>query len=202
MVQVGERDAVGRDDSALTNHGRRLLTLGHGTLGAPQLSQLLQGADVISLVDIRSAPGSRRSPHLHRTQLAQWLPDAGVDYRWEPALGGFRKPEPDSPNAALRNSSFRGYADYMQSPPFWEALDAVLVQAEQRVVVVMCSESVWWRCHRRLVADAAVLARDFAVEHLMHDGREVPHRLTDGVRLTEEGRLRYDGGQMDLRSET
>jgi uncharacterized protein (DUF488 family) len=175
-----------------------LVTIGHGTLGAQELAQLLRSAGVVSLVDIRTAPGSRRSPHLHRLELARWLPEEGVDYRWEPALGGFRKPRPQSPNGQLRNSSFRGYADYMDSPEFWHALDTVLLEAGQRTTTVMCSESVWWRCHRRLIADAAVLARGFAVEHLMHDGRLVPHRLTEGVRLTDDGRLRYDAGEGSL----
>jgi uncharacterized protein (DUF488 family) len=175
-----------------------MVTVGHGTLGAEELTRLLGGAGIVSLVDIRTAPGSRRSPHLHRFELAKWLPEGGIDYRWEPALGGFRRSQPGSPNVCLRNSSFRGYADYMETPDFWQALDAVLREVERRTVTVMCSESVWWRCHRRLVADAAVLAREVAVEHLMHDGRLVPHRLTDGVRLTDEGHLRYDAGEEDL----
>jgi len=186
------------DDPTQTTLPRRLLTVGHGTLGSDELTSLLREAGVVSLVDIRTAPGSRRSPHLHRLELARWLPEEGVDYRWDPALGGFRKPDPESPNFRLRNSSFRGYADYMDSPEFWEALDDVLVEAEERMLTVMCSESVWWRCHRRLVADAAELARGFAVEHLMHDGRLLPHRLTDGVRLTDDDRVRYDGGEEQL----
>jgi uncharacterized protein (DUF488 family) len=185
-------------ESTAPSRPRRLLTVGHGTLGAQDLTQLLRGADVASLVDIRTAPGSRRSPHLHRLELARWLPESGVGYRWEPALGGFRKPEPDSPNARLRNASFRGYADYMETPQFWDALDAVLAETSERTVVVMCSESVWWRCHRRLVADAAVLARSFEVEHLMHDARRAPHRLTEGARITRDGGLRYDGGEEPL----
>jgi uncharacterized protein (DUF488 family) len=186
------------DDSATGGPPRRLVTVGHGTLGAEELTRLLREAGITSLVDVRTAPGSRRSPHLHRLELTKWLPETGVDYRWEPSLGGFRKPGPGSPNTRLRNSSFRGYADYMDAPEFWQALDAVLLEAEERAVTVMCSEAVWWRCHRRLIADAAVLARHVAVEHLMHDGRLVPHRLTESVRLTDDGRLRYDGGQEEL----
>jgi uncharacterized protein (DUF488 family) len=113
----------------------------------------------------------------------------------DPALGGFRKPKSDSPNRALRNDSFRGYADYMGTPQFRGALDKVLEEAQRRVVAVMCSESVWWRCHRRLVADAAVLTRAFEVTHLMHGDRREPHRLTDGVRRTEDNQLRYDAGE-------
>jgi uncharacterized protein (DUF488 family) len=136
-----------------------------------------------------------------REALNQWVPEAGVRYRWEPALGGFRKPRPDSANLGLRNDSFRGYADYMDTPPFWRALDAVLDETRDATVVVMCSESVWWRCHRRLVADAAVLARGVAVEHLMHDSRLVPHPLTAGVRLVPGPHLRYDGTDQTIDGE-
>jgi uncharacterized protein (DUF488 family) len=191
-------EALETDHTSSSSGPRRLLTVGHGTLGQQELTELLREAGVESLVDIRTAPGSRRSPHVHRLELARWLPESGVGYRWEPRLGGFRKPEPDSPNVALRNASFRGYADYMQTPTFWEALDAVLAEAGERTVVVMCSESVWWRCHRRLVADGAVLARDVDVAHLMHDGRRSAHRLTEGARLTERGQVRYDRGEEPL----
>jgi uncharacterized protein (DUF488 family) len=174
-----------------------LVTIGHGTLGAEEFTRLLRDAGIESLVDIRTAPGSRRVPHMGRDELARWLPEAGIGYRWEPALGGFRKPRPDSVNHGLRNDSFRGYADYMQTPPFWAALDQVVREAQQEIAV-MCSESVWWRCHRRLVADAVELAKGRRVEHLMHDGRRLPHRLTDGARLTEDGFVRYDRGEESL----
>jgi uncharacterized protein (DUF488 family) len=175
-----------------------LLTVGHGTLAAEDLSRILTAAGARSLVDIRTAPGSRRLPHFRRQEMELWLPAHGVDYRWEPALGGFRKPRPDSPNRSLRNESFRGYADYMQTEPFWTALDAVLAESVDRAVAVMCSEGVWWRCHRRLVADAATLARSVEVGHLMHDGRLVPHRVTDGARLSDDERVVYDGGEPPL----
>lgn len=126
-----------------------------------------------------------------------WVPGRGIEYAWEPSLGGWRKAAPDSPNTALRNDSFRGYADYMATAPFWSALDTVLARAERLRTAVMCSEAVYWRCHRRLIADAAVLARNVTVQHLGHDGRTVPHRLTEGVRA-EEGRVLYDGGRARL----
>ena len=178
--------------------GHRLITVGHGTLAADELVDLLRGAAVTSLVDIRTAPGSRRVPHMRREELAEWLPASGMEYRWEPGLGGFRRPRPDSLNPGLRNDSFRGYADYMETAPFWAALDPVLSEAAAYPLAVMCSESVWWRCHRRLVADATLLARGVAVEHLMHDGRLVAHTPTVGVRLTSDRRLRYDDGAEPL----
>jgi uncharacterized protein (DUF488 family) len=145
------------------------------------------------VVDVRTAPGSRRHPHFARAALERWLPEAGVTYRWEPRLGGWRKPATDSANAALRNDSFRGYADHMGSAEFWHALDTVLAEAERGRTVVMCSESVYWRCHRRLLSDAAVIGRGASVWHLGHDGRLTLHRLTEGVR-DEGGRPVYDVG--------
>lgn len=171
----------------------RFLTVGHGTLDAGELGRLLTEAGVDVVVDIRTAPGSRRYPHFARDQLAAWLPEAGIAYRWEPDLGGWRRPRPDSIHTALRNPSFRGYADYMDSAEFSDALDGVLGEATERSTTVMCSETLWWRCHRRLVADVAVLTRGAEVQHLGHDGRLSPHRITDGARLAD-GRVRYDLG--------
>ncbi len=173
-----------------------LWTVGHGTASQEDFAALLKGAGVERLVDIRTAPGSRRHPHFARDALAQWLPDSGVTYSWEPRLGGFRKPAADSPDVVWRNDAFRGYAGWMRSRDFVEGLDEVLTDAEP--TVVMCSESVWWRCHRRLVADNVVLLHHDAVLHLMHDGRVVSHEPTDGVRVRDDGLLVYDGGQLAL----
>jgi uncharacterized protein (DUF488 family) len=125
--------------------------------------------------------------------MTRWVPElSGAEYLRIAALGGFRKPRPDSANLALRHPSFRGYADYMETPAFIEALDALLALASESRSAMMCSESLWWRCHRRLVADAATILRGTDVRHLMHDGSLRPHILTEGVRATEDGRLRYD----------
>jgi uncharacterized protein (DUF488 family) len=172
---------------------RRLVTVGHGTLGPEELGSLLAGAGVDLVVDVRRFPGSRRHPHVARDRLAEWLPDHGVAYRWEERLGGRRKPDPDSPHVALRNTSFRAYADHTRTDEFADALADVLAAASAGTVAVMCSESVWWRCHRRLVADAVVLLHDTPVLHLMHDGKLRPHAPTDGVRV-EGDHLVYDVG--------
>jgi uncharacterized protein (DUF488 family) len=125
--------------------------------------------------------------------MAQWIPEkAGSTYLWEPALGGFRKPDRNSPNVALRNERFRAYADYMETGGFASALDALLARAAGSRVAILCSETLWWRCHRRLVADAATLLHGVPVKHLMHDGKIRPHLPTAGVRVTETGTLRYD----------
>jgi uncharacterized protein (DUF488 family) len=181
-----------------------LLTVGHGTLAAADFAGLLTGAGVRCLVDIRTAPGSRRMPHFNSKSMASWLEAAGIDYRWEKALGGWRRPREDSVNIALRNPSFRGYADYMETAEFTAALDRVLSEAgvspSGRGLAVMCSETLWWRCHRRLLADAAVLLRRRKVRHLMHDGKLAEHRLTEGARLSEGPVVRYDAGQQFLGS--
>lgn len=170
-----------------------LLTVGHGTLGQAELSNLLREAAIEVVVDVRTAPGSKRHPHVARAEMEKWLPEAGIAYEWEPDLGGWRKPHASSPNTALRNDSFRGYADYMGGAHFWPALDAVLATAAKNRAAVMCSESVYWRCHRRLIADAAVIGRGATVLHLGHDGRLSPHQLTEGVR-SAGGRPVYDLG--------
>jgi uncharacterized protein (DUF488 family) len=172
-----------------------LLTVGHGTATQEALTEMLHGAGVRLLVDVRTAPGSRRNPHVDRAALEQWLPAAGIAYRWEQDLGGFRRPTADSPDVVWREPMFRGYAGWMREEPFRAALDRVLADGDG--TVVMCSEAVWWRCHRRLLADAAVLLHGAAVEHLMHDGRRQPHRPTEGARVTPAG-IVYDEGALPL----
>jgi uncharacterized protein (DUF488 family) len=171
----------------------RLLSFGHGTATAEELVALLQRAGVERLVDVRTAPGSRRHPHVRREAMAGWLGEAGIAYRWEPQLGGFRKPAPQSVNHALRHPAYRGYADFMRTPPFWAALDRLLAEAAAAPAAAMCSETLWWRCHRRLLADAAVLVRRAEVLHLDHRGRLERHRPTEGVRRDGE-LLAYDLG--------
>lgn len=169
-----------------------LLTVGHGTATAEELTGLLHDAGVASVVDIRTAPGSRRNPAMKRSELAQWLPAAGVGYRWDKRLGGFRRVPPDSPDTFWRNDAFRAYAAHTRTRDFRAAMDELLAEAATRCTAVMCSESVWWRCHRRLVADVAVLLHGLAVRHLMPDGRTVEHPPTRGARTTEDGMLVYD----------
>ncbi|WP_340375457.1 DUF488 domain-containing protein [Streptomyces sp. SS7] len=170
-----------------------LLTFGHSTADRDRITALLHDAGVGAVVDVRTAPGSRRNPDVSRQRLAEWLPHAGIDYRWEPALGGFRRPPPDSPDTVWRNVSFRGYAAHTRSPEFVTAVDRLLGDAARVRTAVMCSEAVWWRCHRRLIADFAVLARDTPVRHLLPGGRAGAHVPTAGVRLRADGLLVYDG---------
>jgi uncharacterized protein (DUF488 family) len=175
-----------------------LLTFGHGTATAERMTDLLRDAGVAALIDVRTAPGSRRHPHVARAELERWLPEAGISYRWDKRLGGFRKAAPDSPDTAWREDMFRGYAAHMRTGEFQAAMDEALALAATDRTVVMCAESLWWRCHRRLLADFAVAARGEPVRHLLHDGRIEEHRLSPGLRRRDDGLLVYDAGQASL----
>ncbi len=134
-----------------------LFTFGHGTADRDRLLELLHVAGIRELVDVRTAPGSRRNPDVVRDEMARWLPEHGIEYRWEQRLGGWRKPPPDSPDIGLRNRSFAGYAAHMRTRDFLDAVRDVLDGVGDKTTV-FCSESVWWRCHRRMIADFAVLS--------------------------------------------
>lgn len=175
-----------------------LLTFGHGNASAEQLTQLLNDAAVAGVIDIRTAPGSRRNPQVARAELARWLPGSGVGYRWDKRLGGFRRPRPDSPDVAWREDMFRGYAEHMRTAGFLDAVGELIAEAGTRQVAVMCSESVWWRCHRQLLADFVSVARGVPVRHLMHDGSLADHRPSPGLRLRDDGLIVYDAGQSPL----
>jgi uncharacterized protein (DUF488 family) len=168
-------------------------TVGHGTLPADDFAQLVVGAGLEHVVDIRSYPGSRHNPQFAREAMEAWLPERGLAYTWRRALGGRRRTRPDSRNVALRNDAFRGYADHMETDEFHVGVEELLDDGPVDRTVVMCSESVWWRCHRRLLADHLVLVRELDVVHLMHDGRHTPHRITDGARREGDDVI-YDVG--------
>ena len=168
-------------------------SVGHGTLPETDLVELLHQAGVAHVVDVRSYPGSRRNPQHGKEQLERWLPEAGIGYSWDRRLGGRRRPDPASPNVALRHEAFRAYADHMSTAEFHEGLDALVELAVTTPLAVMCAESLWWRCHRRLLSDALVLLRSMQVAHLFHDGRLAPHRPTPEARVTD-CELIYDLG--------
>jgi uncharacterized protein (DUF488 family) len=138
---------------------------------------MLRVNDVQRLVDVRTVPGSRRNPQFASDALAASLKAAGINYSHMKALGGLRKPAPDSINAAWKNASFRGYADYMQTEEFGAAIEHLIELAREERTAIMCAEAVPWRCHRSLVADALV-ARGIPVEHIMSESRRDPHRMT------------------------
>ncbi len=149
------------------------------------------------LVDVRTAPRSRRTPQFNAEALAESLPPAGIGYLHLPELGGWRSPDAGrEENAGWRNRSFRGYADHMSSAEFAAGLDRLSAVARERPTAIMCAEAAWWRCHRRLVSDALV-ARGWRVCHVGADGRLAEHELTEFAVVGEDGGLRYppEGGE-------
>lgn len=155
----------------------RICTLGHSTLTLDDFIALLQQHAVQQLVDIRTLPRSRHNPQFNRDTLAQTLVAAGIAYRHMPALGGLRHARKDSPNQGWHNASFRGFADYMQTPAFAQALDALLALASQSRLALMCAEAVPWRCHRSLVADALLVRGEPVLEIISAHSQRL-HSLT------------------------
>lgn len=182
----------------------RLFTIGHSTHPLDQFLALLTRCHIARLGDIRRFPGSRKYPHFNRDSLAKSLPDAGIEYHWIEALGGRRgkMANGSSSNLGLRNESFRNYADYMLTEEFREGVKQLLAIAAGEPTAFMCSESVFWRCHRRLVADY-LLVNGIAVQHIMPSGELRPHTLTKGARI-EGGVLTYpqpDGADQGIMAE-
>ena len=157
---------------------------------------MLRAHGVETLVDVRTVPRSRRNPQFNSEALPAPLAAAGIEYVHMHALGGLRRPRKDSPNLAWRNESFRGYADYMQTPEFAAALDSLIELGRARRAAIMCAEAVPWRCHRSLIADA-LAARGIAVEHIMSEAAAKPHTVTSFARI-EDGRVTYPPEQPGL----
>jgi uncharacterized protein (DUF488 family) len=171
-------------------------TVGHSTLPLERFGALLRAHGITGIADVRRFPASRRHPHFAREALAEALAREGIAYRWLPALGGRRRPRPDSPHVAWRSDAFRAYADHMDTEEFAAGLAELLALGRERAVAVLCAEAVPWRCHRQLVADALV-ARGVAVMHVVGPQPATPHHLTAFARLEGE-RLVYDRGQVEL----
>jgi len=167
----------------------RLYTIGHSTRSIEQFLGLLAREGASHLVDVRAFPTSARYPHFSGTNLERAVVDSGGRYTHLPSLGGRRRGRRDSRNTLWRNASFRAYADYMETREFQEALDDLLSLAGLEPTAIMCAEAVPWRCHRSLIADAAV-ARGVPVLHIMDAGTE-SHRMTSFGRI-DAGRVRYD----------
>jgi uncharacterized protein (DUF488 family) len=170
-------------------------TIGHSTRSLEDLVATLQAHAIDALVDIRAFPMSRRLPHFNRESLENSLPAAGMRYVWMNALGGYRKKSrEDSPNVALRNVSFRNYADYMLTAEFETALAELVALAEGSRTAYMCAERLYFRCHRMLVSDWLV-AHGHEVMHIDGTGPAKPHRLTAEARTTD-GELIYRGDRL------
>ncbi|HKW80684.1 MAG TPA: DUF488 domain-containing protein [Casimicrobiaceae bacterium] len=161
---------------------RPVLTIGHSTRPIDEFIAMLTGTGVDHLLDIRTVPRSRHNPQFNSDALSKSLGKAGIAYTHVPGLGGFRPTSPESPNGGWRNASFRGYADYMQTPEFAGQLERVIALAAGQQVALMCAEAVPWRCHRSLVADA-LLVRGVEVEEIVSPARRALHRLTPFARV-------------------
>jgi uncharacterized protein (DUF488 family) len=154
-----------------------VLTIGHSTRTLEEFIGLLQAHGATSVVDVRTVPRSRHNPQFNKTSLPRALKKAGLEYHHIPGLGGLRHAKSDSPNMGWRNASFRGYADYMQTPEFTQSLEELIRLANKGRVVLMCAEAVPWRCHRSLIADA-LLVRGIHTEHIMSSTRRQLHTFT------------------------
>jgi uncharacterized protein (DUF488 family) len=173
-----------------------MLTIGHSNRPLAEFLEMLQAHQVELLVDVRTMPRSRYNPQFNRDALPHSLAAVGIAYEHMPELGGLRHARPDSANTGWRNLSFRGYADYMQTAAYAGALQVLQERDAERTVAIMCAESVPWRCHRSLIADALV-ARGVAVGHIMSATQVNPHRLTSFA-LVEGTRVTYPASALAL----
>ncbi|MDB6164234.1 MAG: hypothetical protein JWL98_1666 [Xanthomonadaceae bacterium] len=171
--------------NALSTERGTLWTIGHSTRDWPTFVAMLAEHGIGCLVDVRRFAGSRRNPQYFPAAMAPALHAEGIAYLPMPELGGRRTPQPDSPNGAWRVSAFRGYADYMATDDYVSARQRLTTQAASGHCVVMCAEALWWRCHRRLIADDFV-ARDWQVIHAMAPGKLQAHPLNPAAVLRDD----------------
>jgi uncharacterized protein (DUF488 family) len=166
-------------------------TIGHSTLAIEDFIGRLDSFEIQLLADVRSYPGSRRYPHFNKENLEASLAIAEIRYLHLPELGGRRRARPDSQNVAWRNDSFRGYADYMETKDFLEGIARLLDVARDRATAIMCSEAVWWRCHRSLISDYLKI-KGVEVVHILAPNKSEPHPFTSAARIVD-GKLSYRG---------
>ncbi|NEM98452.1 DUF488 domain-containing protein [Pontibacter burrus] len=152
-------------------------TFGHSTRSPEEVIQALQSFGIEVLADVRRYPGSRKYPHFNAEALEEYLPAAGINYTPFTALGGRRKPRPDSHNTIWRSESFRGYADYSETAEFRNALEALKDLAQEKRTAYMCSEAVWWRCHRAIISDC-LKEEGWLVMHIMKEEVATEHPYT------------------------
>ncbi|WP_222851018.1 DUF488 family protein [Phytoactinopolyspora mesophila] len=170
-----------------------VLTVGHGARAGETFLRVLEAAEVGTLVDVRRFPGSRRHPQFGRDALAAALGESRIAYEWQgEALGGRRSRHDQTRHTALINVAFAGYADHMDTPPFRDAVNTLVVRSGNgERVAIMCAETLWWRCHRSLIADALV-CRGASVIHLLDVGRQENHRERPTMRPDDDGWPVYD----------
>ena len=173
-----------------------IYTIGHSNRPIEDFIQILKAHQTECVVDVRTIRRSRHNPQFNADALEPSLKKAKILYVALPRLGGLRKPRKDSCNLGWRNASFRGFADYMETPEFEEGVRELIALAEKKRTAIMCAEAVYWRCHRSLIADA-LLARGMTALHIFDDQKVKPHRLTSFGRI-EEGRVTYPTDQASL----
>jgi uncharacterized protein (DUF488 family) len=168
-----------------------VFTIGHSTHPIEEFLGLLSQHEISALADVRSYPSSRKWPHFNQDVLQRAVERAGLEYQWFKSLGGHRhSKDAASPHPAWQIPAFRSYADYADTDDFRGGLAELLALAERNRVAYMCSEGLWWRCHRRIISDH-LIARGWTVMHIMPTGKLVAHSLPDFARI-DNGRLIYD----------
>ncbi|HEX8549459.1 MAG TPA: DUF488 domain-containing protein [Cytophagaceae bacterium] len=163
---------------------KKIYTIGHSTYSIEDFITMLKVHNIGILVDIRRHPGSKRYPHFNKEFFEQILKENGIKYQHLEELGGRRRPKADSINTAWRNLSFRGYADYMETMEFKDGIEKLTTLADTKPTVYMCSEAVWWSCHRSLVSDYLKI-RDWKVMHIMSKDKLQEHPFTSAAKVSE-----------------
>jgi uncharacterized protein (DUF488 family) len=189
VVRTGDILKVIGDKGSEMEGNLNVWTIGHSTRTLREFLDLLKSNKVRLLADVRRFPASRKYPHFSQESLQCSLRQVGIDYVYFPELGGRRRPRPDSHNTVWRNESFRGYADYMETQEFRSGIERLSEIAFKQPLAVMCSEAVWWRCHRALIADY-LKSEGAVVHHIMSEQKTVVHPYTSAARITE-GKLEY-----------
>ncbi|MFA6361121.1 MAG: DUF488 domain-containing protein [Dysgonamonadaceae bacterium] len=172
-----------------TNQSKTVWTIGHSTHSLDELVAMLHSFNIETVVDIRSYPGSRKFPQFNKEALEVSLPENNIEYLHLKKLGGRRKVNPESKNTTWRHAAFRGYADYMESESFAEGIKELIVIALEKRTAYMCSEAVWWRCHRSMVSDY-LKAHGWDVQHIMGVNKASEHPYTQPARIVA-GELTY-----------
>ena len=181
---------AGQEDPA-----KRIFTIGHSIHPIERFLELLGEHRIAIVADVRSFPSSKRWPQFNQAELSASLGRAGIEYRWLKRLGGRRNSKRvDSPHTAWQHPAFKSYADYTESEDFADGMRELTEAATASRAAYMCSEGLWWRCHRRIISDNLVI-RDWTVEHIMPTGKLSPHVLAAFVRVVD-GRIIYDGSDV------
>jgi uncharacterized protein (DUF488 family) len=175
---------------------KTIFTIGHSTRTQEEFIKLLKGFSIHLLADIRSYPGSKRFPHFNKEALQKTLPEQHIAYQHFPALGGRRKTTNKSKNTAWKNAAFRGYADYMETEEFKNAIAGLEAVAKKQTTAYMCSEAVWWSCHRSLVSDY-LKWKGWNVIHIMGENKSQEHPYTSPAKVVD-GKLSYAAEQLNI----